>query len=500
MKPGKTTTPAIVSPLFMVLALFCSAQGALAQSAFPALPDDKPLSGIPDSADIRIRLWTSLISARPASVMAMKPKTETNPWGSWRLSMDRGQDAFYLSIIPARQPLPAANTGTSPSPYIAPVPATSGNTPVSYAQYTQGTWIIKRSSSTGDFLQVKIFLRSDPGTFARIYPFGERSRMDIVAYGGVLYREVIVPLSFEDSLRSPLSRIIRLTSDVVDWSLFSPDPALHAETRSLAASIRTWLPGLRYGDDGALDADGRPVYIASLLPQGPLPGLNCSGFVKWIADGILHPLTGSWLSVAAIKERMTDWRGSSFTERFEETHDPFFGLDWSRALAKEAWQVMYPGRNEDSPLAHDVSDPPFALIVNDSSPVNGGSSYRSFTDNFDDAGIEMSGLKATLFMLASREPGRFYLAQFNAQDPQPPSLRRYFHIAALFPYFDTDGIFKVAVFESAEETSLDRILGSRLYEYVKLVRMPASARFEPPLLGPPAEATAAEIQATTGRP
>jgi hypothetical protein len=247
--------------------------------------------------------------------MAMGQKIETNPWGSWRLGVDRGPDSFYLSIIPARQPVQAASAGTILTPNISPVPATTSGNPVSYPQYAQGTWIIKRSSSTGGFLQVKIFLRSDPGTFARIYPFGERSRMDVVAYGGVLYREVILPLSFEDILRSPLSRIMRLSADVVDWSLFSPDPALHAETRSLAASIRKWLPGLRYGDDGALDADGTPVYIASLLPQGPLPGLNCSGFVKWIADGILHPLTGSWLSVAAIKDRMTDWRGTSFTEK-----------------------------------------------------------------------------------------------------------------------------------------------------------------------------------------
>ena len=400
----------------------------------------------------------------------MKPKTENNPWGSWQVSIDRGAEAFYISIIPAAK-------GVA-------LPVDSANQPasLSYPQYAQGTWIIKRSQSTGDFTQAKIFLRSDPGTFARIYPFGDRSRMDIVAYSGVLYREVILPLSFEDSLRSPLSRIMRLTSDVVDWSLFSPDPALHTETRNLAASIRKWLPGLRYAEDGAIEADGKPVYIASLLPQGLEPGLNCSGFVKWIADGILHPLTGSWLSVALMKERMTDWRGGSFTERFEETHDPFFGLDWSRALAKEAWRVMYPGRSEESPLAYDASEPPFALIVNDSHPINGGSIYRGFTDNFDDAGIELAGLKASLFTLASLDPGRFYLAAFNARDPNPPRLRRYFHIAALFPYFDTDGIFKVAVFESAEETSLERITNSTSYEYVKLVRMPTSARFEPPMI------------------
>jgi len=479
--------------MLVATALLWLAPGIQAQSTFPPLAGDQSLSSVPDSADIRVRLWTSIINAQPAAVLALRPRIESNPWGSWRLIMDRGTDAFYVSIIPARQ----TTTGSSSS--------AAGGVATSYPQYAQGTWIIKRSTATGAFMQAKIFLRSDPGTFARIYPFGSRSRMDIVAYGGVLYREVILPLSFEDSLRSPLSRIMNLTADVIDWSLFSPDPALHAETRALASSIRQWLPGLRYGDDGALDADGRPVYIASLLPQGPNPGLNCSGFVKWIADGILHPLTGSWLSVSAIKERMIGWRGGSFTERFEETHDPFFGLDWSRALAKEAWQVMYPGRPEESPLAHDVSDPPFALIVKDNNPVNGGSSYRSFTDNFDDAGIEVAGLKATLFLLASREPGRFYLAQFNARDPNPPRLRRYFHIAALFPYFDTDGIFRVAVFESAEETSLDRIMRSTSYEYVKLVRMPSSARFVPPPLEDPLAALpgtgpATATQTTTGRP
>jgi hypothetical protein len=484
MKAGRPPAKAITRALLALTALFWLAQGIQAQAAFEPLAGDSPLASAPDSADIRARLWTSVIAANPEQVLAMRARVEANPWGSWQLSMDRSADAFYISLIPARRTSTAAGGGNS----------------ASYPQYGQGTWIIKRSKATGAFMQAKIFLRSDPGTFARIYPFGGRSRMDIVAYGGVLYREVILPLSFEDSLRSPLSRIMKLTADVVDWSLFSPDPALHAEARALAASIRQRLPGLRYDDDGALDADGRPVYIASLLPQGPNPGLNCSGFVKWITDGILYPLTGSWLSVVAIKERMTDWRGTSFTEKFEETHDPFFGLDWSRALAKEAWQVMYPGRTEDSPLAHDVSDPPFALIVNDSNPVNGGSTYRSFTDNFDDAGIEVAGLKAALFLLASREPGRFYLAQFNSRDPNPPRLRRYFHIAALFPYFDTDGIFKVAVFESAEETSLDRIMRSTTYEYVKLVRMPTSARFEPPVLDNPAAGSSAATRTSPGRP
>ncbi len=427
-------------------------QAAAAQSA----GGDAGIERIAESHDLRIALWDSLIIAPKDKALAFKPAERDNPWTRWRVSVDKSASSFYLLFNPAKG--------------------------ASFPVYAQGSWIIKRSQRDGGLEQAKIFLRSDPNTFARIYPFGERSRMDIVAYGGVLYREVLLPLSLEDILRSPFSRVRELTARVVDWSLFSPDPALYAEQRQLAAQIRARLPGLRYSDDGAIDSDGRAVYISSLLPQAAEAGLNCSGFVKWIVDGMIEPLSGRYLSVDTLRERMLDWRGSSFTIKFEETLDPFFGLDWSRALARELWSVMYPSRKEESPLAHDVRDAPFSLITNNSNPINGGSSYTAYPDNFEDAGFDLRGLKAMLFVLATREPGRFYLAQFNARTINPPRLRSYFHIAAIFPYFDDDGSFKVAVFESAAETSLDRILKAQNYEFVKLVRMPVSPRFNPPAL------------------
>jgi len=297
----------------------------------------------------------------------------------------------------------------------------------------------------------------------------------------VLYREIIVPLPFEELLRSPFSRIRRLTADIVDWELFSPDPALYRELRGLEASVRRELPSLRYADDGAIDADGRAILIATLADQAQPVGLNCSGFAKWLVDGMLWPLTGSYLEVETLKRRMVDLRGSSFTEGYEERLDPFFGLDWSRALAKATWSAFYPSTAGQSPLSNDVNDSPFALRVRDVDPINGGSAYEPYADNFDDAGFDVRGLKAALFLLAAREPGRFYLAQFNARDEAPPRLRRYYHIAALFPYFDDDGIFRVTVFESAAETSLESVLGRR-YEFVKLIRMPSAPDFKPPAL------------------
>jgi hypothetical protein len=429
-----------------------------AQSALPALGGDRPINYMAESSDIRKRVWDTLLESPRTTATAYRGARERNAWGTWSVSVEKGNGSFYVILSPER----------------------NGSFPV----YTQGTWIIKRSDADGSFLQAKIFLRSDPGTFARIYPAGTRSRIDIVTYGGVLYREVMVPLPFTELLRSPFSRIRELTSYVIDWNIFSPDPALYQDLRDLAVAVRKNLPSLRYADDGAIDADGRSVFISTLTEQRDPAGLNCSGFAKWIVDGMLHPITGSYLAVDALRERMVEWRGSSFTQGFEEQFDPFFGLDWSRALAKSAWSAFYPSLADDSPLANDVTDAPFALRVRDADPVNGGSAYEPFSDNFEDAGIDVRGLKATLFLLAMQEPGRFYLAQFNARDEKPPRLRRYFHIAALFPYFDDSGVFRVAVFESAAETSLESI-SSRGYEFVKLVRIPVASRFEPQPLAVP---------------
>ncbi|MBN2875685.1 MAG: hypothetical protein JXM71_11365, partial [Spirochaetales bacterium] len=274
-----------------------------AETAWPPLGGDLPVTSMVESDDIRRALWTSHYTDTIDHVLSRKDTIKKNAWGSWTASVDTGAGAFYIIVAPER----------------------GGSWPV----YAQGSWIVKRSSADGSFMQAKIFLRSDPGTFVRVYPAGSRSRMDIIAYGGVLYREVPVPLPFADLLRSPFSRIRHLTADVVDWDLFSQDPALYADLLRLSDSVSAHLPELRYADDGAIDYDGSAVYISTLLEQKSPPGLNCSGFVKWLVDGILHPITGEYLSVAMLRERMTGWRGSSFTQALEEAYDPFFGLDWS---------------------------------------------------------------------------------------------------------------------------------------------------------------------------
>lgn len=444
---------------FVLPLCFMTLTSPFAQDNWPPLAGDRPVETMVESDDIRKKLWDELIAAPRAQAIVAKPQKSQNSWGTWSVSVESNASAFYIVFSPWR-----ADT---------------------WPIYAQGAWVIKRARSDGSYIQAKVFLRSDAGTFARIYPAGSRSRIDIIAYGGVLYREVPVNLPFEELLRSPFSRIRELTADIIDWSLFSPDPALYRSLVTLTSAIRERLPVLRYADDGAIDADGRSIFIATHQDQPSPAGLNCSGFAKWLVDGIIHPISGTYLSIASLQEQMKVWRGATLEKNYEVSNDAFFGLDWSRALAASLWGTLYPSISDDSPLSNDVREAPFALRVRDSDPINGGSLYESFPDNFDDAGISLAGLKATLFVLASREPGRFYLAAFNARDRAPPYIRRYFHVAAIFPYFDDDGIFKVAVFESAAETSLQRIVADTDYELVKLIRMPSASRFNPPVLATP---------------
>lgn len=435
--------------------ILCLTIGAALFAQHPPLGGDRDLALAPDSSDLRNRLWHTHIELNLTEARSAAARIETNAWGRWKFSRTSQGNSLYTIISPERD----------------------GQWPV----YAQGSWILRRSASTGLWDQAKIFLRSDPELYIKLYPFGDRTQLDVLAYGAVLYHRISLPLSFDRVLKLPLAAIMELSRDIIDWQLFSPTPSLYADIRQFGNLVKEQLAGLRYVDDGAIDENGQAVSIADLLPQAEPAGLNCSGFLKWLVDGMLYPLTGQYLSISRLKDRMLDYRGSGFTLPWEDIYDPFFGLDWSRALAVAAWSTIY-RQNSVSPLEHDVVEPGFVLLNRNNDPLQGSNGYIPFPAPQAATGLHLSGLKAYLFLLAAREPGRMYFAQFNARDTTAPVLRRFFHVAALLPYFDEDGIFRVRVFESAEETSLNRILNNPRYEFVHLIRMPVLRRFSPPVL------------------
>jgi hypothetical protein len=281
----------------------------------------------------------------------------------------------------------------------------------------------------------------------------------------------------------PVEETLSLAGNKFPRRYFDPDPANYRDVRSFIAGVREHLPALHFVDDGAMDEEGNYVYINTLEAQPGPGGLNCSGFVKWVVDGLLRPLTGERLSIGPLKEPLGQ-RGSSFTEPWERIRDPFFGLDWTRQLASRAMTAFrspaYGGLEEI-----EVRDQPFSQIIVREKDAVSVNTYPGF---LQDAGFEFEGLHPLLYTLAINEPGRIYLASVNNEIGPPtteenprgrPRMRQHFHTAVLVPWFNEYGIFQVTVFESAEETSFTNFKTRYPGHAVNLVRIPVETAFRP---------------------
>lgn len=334
-----------------------------------------------------------------------------------------------------------------------------------YPVYGAGSYVIKRSLEDGRFVQVKIFLRNDENFFVRISPAGSRSRMSLVLNGKILYTEIPVPLRFEEVLILPFEEVVRSSRHLIDWSLFTQQPSTeeYRSVRRMVELAREALPNLPDAEDGAMDASGGLVFIESLRSMEELPGFNCSGFAKWVCDGIYAAETGTYMEIDPLKEKHLDLRGTGWTQPREDERDPYFGLDWTRNLARTLSAVARGVATETiHPEAADVRQVPLSNYI-------------------EDVGYPVDEVRHVLYYLAVEEPGNFYLASVNREFGSEPVLRQHTHVVVLFPYFEESGEFEVAVLERNVETSIESLERRYGKEYVHLVRVAASRRYTPPL-------------------
>ncbi|MDR2097221.1 MAG: hypothetical protein LBP37_01705 [Spirochaetaceae bacterium] len=430
------------------MAMLTLVLGALASPAVFAL--DTPVSGIAEDLALRLKLFDAWFIETPSRVTSRPALLEVLPGGGRvEVRTERIRDEF--GIVLARE------------------------FSRSFPGWAQGSWVITRSMKDGSLVRIRFFPRSDPYTYIQFYPLdGERSLMDVIAYDAYLARSVVVPLSLEHILSAPLQEVLRTLKQTALVRYFEPHPEDYQNIRALLGGVRRLLPGLSFADDGAINENGEYVFIKTLEPQKENFGLNCSGFVKWLVDGLLRPVTGRRLPIFPLKQRYGE-RGSSFTEPYEQSRDPFFGLDWIRNLASAV------GLTLKSPAFTvldeiEVRECPFSEVI-----VRTGRTSRTvpYTGFLPDAGFDIKNLKALLYTLAINEPDTVYLGAVNAELPPKPRTRQYFHVAAFFPYFDGYGTFHILVFESAAETPFNRFVARYPVHHVNLVRIPVETAFDP---------------------
>jgi len=444
----------------------------------PVYSLDLPSMQIADDSLLRIKLKDSWLTETPARVLAQPPTMQYLQNGERvEVRTEEGKDEFMVILSRelmggriadgANQGIARFGTGQFPG-------------------WAQGSWVLIRRKDTGAGTKIRIFLRSDQYTYLEFKPFNaEKCQMDVILYDGQAVSSLPIAVSFERLYTMPVNETLKLIESRFPRRYFDPDPADYAGQRKFIARVSAHLPELQFANDGAIDENGAFVYIETLQPQKPLDsaGLNCSGFVKWLIDGILRPVTGERLSIQPLKEPFGT-RGSSFTEAWEKIRDPYFGLDWIRNLASTANGIL---RSPEYSVINEfeVRDVSFSSLLVQQKKTFTINSYPGF---LEDAGYGIEGLHVLLYTLAIDEPFKFYLAAVNteigeritAANPRgTPHFRQYFHTAALVPYFDEHGSFRVAVFESARETSFNSFRNRYPKHYVNLVKIPVVTAFEP---------------------
>jgi hypothetical protein len=327
-----------------------------------------------------------------------------------------------------------------------------------------GTWVVQRRIEDGEFNQIKIFLQNDEESFLRVIPDGRRARMEVHIAGDTLYTGVPVPMALQRILTAPFAMLQESTSGFVDWDLLVPDPYHPGYRRieRMVEAIRAYLPSLRDADDGAADENGNLVYIETLLPQENSGGFNCSGFAKWVIDGLWYPGRGSYLPVEPLKRKHLEYRGTSWSASLEESRDPYFGLDWTRNLALH----LYAAEQGVTPESLDPR----------STDVRGISS-ASFTEN---VGFPVEEVRHVLYRQALRDPGFFYLGSVNVSYGEDIVLRQHTHVVVFFPWFDQEGRFRLAVMERNRETGMESLKLRYRGDFIHLVRVSAGMTFETP--------------------
>ena len=314
----------------------------------------------------------------------------------------------------------------------------------------------------GSISEVRFYLKDDSDSYAGIYPdvVSGESRMKIYLYGFLMQEDIKVPLKVSEAALAPFEKIENLTSSYVNWGFYLPDPnyIYSDDVIRLSDRIIPLLKFLKDADDGAMDKNGNYVYIDTLLPQQEEGGLNCSGFAKWVIDGIYYTRTGIYTDITELKKKNESLRGSRWTMKIEESQDPFFGLDWTRNLADTLTRTVNPGIK---PGDTDVKNLKF----------------HSYVEN---VGYPLKDMKTILYELAVTSPDYFYLGSINMITKDLPGIRKHLHVVVLFPYIDSFGEFHDIVLSRNKKVSLKELENTYPDAFIHLVKVKADPHFEPP--------------------
>jgi hypothetical protein len=398
---------------FLNISRLVGAQSAPSQDAFLG-------STFLDNTDVRKQYWTGLITAPKEQVWSFTERTVGSKAGQVKVkSVKRGAD-FLVQFI------------NSPGGV--------------FSEYSQGSYVVQRDSKTGYILQSKIFLADDPGCYARLYPQGEGTRLDVIMYGAVVKRGLSVSGLIYYVLAEPFSELVAETRRSFDWStVFGPGSVSKAQ--SLASDLRTSQAAQAAQDPS--QTQGPQVTQPSLPPQPAAQAQAAAPQVSMAQAPRIGIVGQPAISVSpqtppvAAPSRAASSPSLALVSLVGKTA----GADALMACLTSRGQTCselgaVPAVGASASGGTQTTAPAQALgLSDDSDPLVPALPYRTFPRYDATKGLSLAALRGTLYLDALSCRDAAYLLVGD-------SLR-----VIVTPYFDGSGSFHFAFFVDGKETS-----------------------------------------------
>ena len=431
---------------------------------------------IPDSAEVRRQVSREWFEGSLDTLRGLNSEIRANQVGTqFQIRLEEQQDVFLTIVAPKSQMKVDIYEGSGVRAAVED----------SYNMDSPGSWLLVRSKQNGSPVSVRYFFAKDAGVYVQFRPNqeGRSSLADMVIFDNYAARGVPLGVPFEKFYTASFAEIQALTKSNLPWASVEPKTGLYDDTLVMIQTIRAALGTIAYEEDAAYNEEGKPVSVrngqARYVPADLRKKLTLSspGFVKWICDGIVEPLAGSYLKMKPLVQPTFDVNPTGAKAIMGANYSTSFSLDWTRNLAAAVLSV----RNNKTILYKDsgvdVSIEPFAVRWTDKG-------FQNAAGYIENTGYRIQYLKPLLYVLATKNPQYFYLAAIRqtVRGKNGNEYSVFNDAAAIFPYFDADGKFKAVVFYDGLEYSLQQFCSSfdqSHGSFVHLVRVKASAKFYP---------------------
>ncbi len=453
----------------MVIACLCCFSTALVQAV--------PISSyIVDSSEVRSQVKDLYFSAPLPVVRTMGPMTLSNSAG----------EVFQVRVEEKNSDTDATIPDNTVQIIVAPQKAekvesyTGAGVVVSwmytYPSEVPGSWVLFRDRESGKPVCIRYYFTGESSVYVQFRPAAGgasgKSLADLVIDGLYRAKNVVVGVPVERFYTASFADIQKATRYSIPWYTYPLYSEMYDGNRQMVAVIRDNLSRFRFVDGVVQDEFGNTAFVgvresAVIIPEKSSSGddarlyVSSCGFVKWIADGMVRPLSGSGLLIEPLLVSTVEHRPGGLAAAWGDDYNTSLSLNWTRNLASATFSVFNGNDYAYENAGVLVNSEPFTAV------------YSAAT------GYTTSCLNSLMYHLALKEPDHFYLGAIRHTVSADAEISVYNEAVAFFPWIDENQRFHCAVFMNGSEITLKEFMETYQGDHVQLVRINSTEQFFP---------------------